>query len=133
MSKREIYFKDRRRKHVYNVYTAQKNIWSNALEVSDKIIDRVSKRKNIFGENFIDYIQSMRGQINSVQRYQYKYSQHRPRRTVLDDLEQFFNRFANLYLDTDITNDEMVSQVRFEAGEMKRRCLTMVHKYRHPY
>ena len=133
MSKREIYFKDRRRKHVYNVYTAQKNIWSNALEVSDKIIDRVSKRKNIFGENFVDYIQSMRGQINSVQRHEYKYSKHRPRRTVLDDLEQFFNRFANLYLDTDITNDEMVSQVRFEAGEMKRRCLTMVHKYRHPY
>ena len=133
MSKREIYFKDRRRKHAYNVYTAQKNTWSNALEVSDQIIDRVSKRKNIFGENFIDYIQSMRGQINSVQRYQYKYSNHHPRQTVLDDLEQFFNRFANLYLDTDITNDEMVSQVRFEAGEMKRRCQTMVHKYRHPY
>ena len=98
-------FKTRRVKHVYNVYTAQKNIWSNALEVSDKIIDRVSKRKNIFGENFVDYIQSMRGQINSVQRHEYKYSQHQPRRTVLDDLEQFFNRFANLYLDTDITND----------------------------
>jgi hypothetical protein len=133
MSKKASLFKDRRRKHVYNVYTAQKNTWSNALEVSDKIIDRVSKRKNIFGENFVDYIQSMRGQINSVQRHEYKYSQHRPRRTVLDDLEQFFNRFANLYLDTDITNDEMVSQVRFEAGEMKRRCQTMVHKYRHPY
>jgi len=133
MSKREIYFKDRRRKHAYNVHAAQKNTWSSALEVSDQIIDRVSKRKNIFGENFIDYIQSMRGQINSVQRHEYKYSEHHPRRTVLDDLEQFFNRFANLYLDTDITNDEMVSQVRFEAGEMKRRCLTMVHKYRHPY
>lgn len=133
MSKRAMLFKTRRVKHVYNVYTAQKNIWSNALEVSDKIIDRVSKRKNVFGENFIDYIQSMRGQINSVQRHEYKYSQHRPRRSVLDDLEQFFNRFANLYLDTDITNDEMISQVRFEAGEMKRRCQTMVHKYRHPY
>jgi len=133
MSKREIYFKDRRRKHAYNVYTAQKNTWSSALEVSEKIMDRVSKRKNIFGENFIDYIQSMRGQINSVQRHEYKYSNHHPRQTVLDDLEQFFNRFANLYLDTDITNDEMVSQVRFEASEMKRRCQTMVHKYRHPY
>tara|TARA_Y100001958_G_C21235323_1_gene561616 strand:- start:24 stop:419 length:396 start_codon:yes stop_codon:yes gene_type:complete len=126
-------FKDKRRKYAFNVYTAQKNTWNSALEVSDQIISRVSKRKNIFGENFIDYIQSMRGQINSVQRHEYKMSNHIPQKKILDDLDQFFNRFVNLYLDTEITNDDMVNQVRFEAVEMKRRCQTMVHKYRHPY
>ena len=133
MRKEAIYLKDFRKKKVYTVYSAQKNIWSNALEVSDQIINHISKSKNITGENFIDYIQSVRGQISSVQRNEYKYSGHVPRRTVLDDIEQFFNRFANLYIDTEISDDEMISQVRFEAVEMKRRCQTMVHKYRHPY
>jgi hypothetical protein len=133
MSIRQRYFKDTRRIESYNIYIAQKDTWEKALDVSKKIVCRVSKRTNVFSENFIESLYSFKGEIKSVQKNNYKHIGRVPRKSVIGDIDQFFNRMINLYLDTEMDNTDVFNLIKFEANELCRRCYSMNHKYRSHY
>ena len=82
--------KNRQRRTVYNRINAQYIIWSKALDVSKQISCKISNRKNVFSENFLDYIQSMKGEIRSVQKQQYKISKYNSNKTVISKNRTIF-------------------------------------------
>lgn len=133
MSTRSRFFKDTRRRTSYDKYVAQKSIWDKAHDVSKQINDKVSNKRNVFSDNFIDFLQSMRGEINSVQRHEYKNINFYPKNTIIDDIDQFFNRIVNVYLDEELSVDEIYEKIKFESVEMIRRCQKMKTKYSQLY
>ena len=133
MSSNRKFFKDKRRTKEYDIYIAQKNTWSKALGVSEQLNDKLSNRKYVFAENFTDYIYSMFGEIASVQKNEYKNLPLIPKKTVMSDLDQFKNRFINLYIDMDKSNDEIYSEMKGNLTEMHKRCIEMNKKYNFHY
>ena len=133
MSSNRKFFKDKRRTKEYDIYIAQKNTWSKALGVSEQLNDKLSNRKYVFAENFTDYIYSMFGEIASVQKNEYKNLPLIPKKTVMSDLDQFKNRFINLYIDMDKSNDEIYSEMKGNLTEMHKRCIKMNKKYNFHY
>ena len=125
----KIQKKDKRRRIAYNRTNAQHIVWSKALDVSKQISCKISNRKNVFSENFLDYIQSMKGEIRSVQKQQYKISKYNSNKTVISKIEQYFNRIFNVYLDQKYSNNEILSLVRLEVTEMYRYCYRMKNSH----
>jgi hypothetical protein len=121
--------KDRRRRAAYNITNAQYIIWSKALDVSNQISCKISNRKNVFSEKFLDYLQSMKGEIRSVQKQQYKINKHNSIKIIIAKLEQYFNRIFNVYLDQKYSNNEILSLVRLEVTEMHRYCYRMKNSH----
>ena len=133
MSNNRNFFKDKRRAKECDIYIAQKNTWSKALGVSEQLNDKLSNRKYVFAENFTDYIYSMFGEISSVQKNEYKNISFVPKKTVMSDLDQFKNRFINLYIDMDKSNDEIYSEMKGNLTEMHKLCIKMNKKYNFHY
>ena len=129
MSSKSSFYKDRHRLTSYNIQCAQFESWKKALDVSKQLMDKTSKRKHVFCENFVDYIKSMYGEVKSVQKHQYKLCKHTPNKKVSESIEQFFNRIINLYMDTDISNDEIYALIRFEINDLHIYCLKMTKQY----
>lgn len=134
MTKTTAIYKDKRRVHENNIYTAQKVVWEKANSVCDQLIHKTAHKDNVFSENFLDFIYGMFGEIKGVQKYQYKNLtalHHNTKKNVYNVLEQSKNRIYNLYIDTKLSNTVVYSEIRAELTEMKKLCLRMNKKFRH--